>query len=333
MTIPNSDGSLVRIYWEPFYDGHLESYEDGVRNTYGEGDLLPEGIFMVMGSHNKDYSIGREEIWRSFGDDDSSEEENERASFAREINLEMHRGEVFEEIQALNQLGDVEPQSDQLEPITEINNSETDLDQIRRGERIPRTVTEWLALVDHNMERERQGLDYVFPWTNPIEGTHPSPALGSDEEPNEYHFNDVPDHLSHMSLEDGVLRQVNDNSMSWQEHALIHDAPEGELSLNNLAMFQEEPHVTITTNEGELSSRYPLLRDIPSFLLPREIPNGEESMHPNDSSQIPTPSPTSLEMGAQSSQRAVLNHSSFPTNQLAILENMVVPFHLEKVVV
>ena len=70
-TIPISDGSLVRVYREPFYDGHLESYEDGIRNIYGEGKLLPEGIFMVMGSHNEGSSIGREEIWTSFEYDSS----------------------------------------------------------------------------------------------------------------------------------------------------------------------------------------------------------------------------------------------------------------------
>ena len=32
-TIPNSDGAMVRIYREIFYDGHLERYEDGVNNS------------------------------------------------------------------------------------------------------------------------------------------------------------------------------------------------------------------------------------------------------------------------------------------------------------
>ena len=59
--IPNYDRSLVRVYREPFYDGHLKSYEDGIRNTYGKGELLLEGIFMVMGSHNEGSSTGREE--------------------------------------------------------------------------------------------------------------------------------------------------------------------------------------------------------------------------------------------------------------------------------
>ena len=39
---------MVRIYCEPFYDGHLERYEDGVKNSYGQGELFPDGVFMVM---------------------------------------------------------------------------------------------------------------------------------------------------------------------------------------------------------------------------------------------------------------------------------------------
>ena len=98
-TIPNSDGSLVRVYREPFYDGHLESYEDGIKNTYGEGELLPEGIFMVMGSHNEGSSTGREEIWRSFGYDSSSEEERERVIAVREMNLDLLRGECRKKLE------------------------------------------------------------------------------------------------------------------------------------------------------------------------------------------------------------------------------------------
>ena len=98
--------------------------------------------------------------------------------------------------------------------------------------------------------------------------------MGSNEEITECHFTDVPDHLSHMSLEYGVLRQVNDSSMSWKEHALIHDVPGEEFSLNNLAIFQEEPHAITSANGDNLSLLYP---NIPSFLIPREFPIGEES--------------------------------------------------------
>ena len=79
-----------------------------------------------------------------------------------------------------------------------------------------------------------------------------------------------------MSSEDGVLRQVNDSSMSWKEHALIHDAPGEEFSLNNLTIFQEEPHAITSTSGDNLSLLYP---NIPSFPSPRELPIGEESMN------------------------------------------------------
>ena len=51
-TIPNSNGAMVRIYHEPFYDGHLDRYEDGVMNSYGQGELFPDGVFMVMEGGN-----------------------------------------------------------------------------------------------------------------------------------------------------------------------------------------------------------------------------------------------------------------------------------------
>ena len=43
-TIPNFDGSIVRIYREPLYEGHLERYEDGVKNSYVHGQLFLDGV-------------------------------------------------------------------------------------------------------------------------------------------------------------------------------------------------------------------------------------------------------------------------------------------------
>ena len=62
-TIPNSDGAMVRIYYEPFYDGHLEWYEYGVKNSYGQGELFPDGVFMVMEEDNS--SSGSEDDTKS----------------------------------------------------------------------------------------------------------------------------------------------------------------------------------------------------------------------------------------------------------------------------
>ena len=32
--VPNSDGALIRINREPCYDKHLETFEEGIKNTY-----------------------------------------------------------------------------------------------------------------------------------------------------------------------------------------------------------------------------------------------------------------------------------------------------------
>ena len=81
--------------------------------------------------------------------------------------------------------------------------------------------------------------------------------MGSNKEITKCHFTNVPNHLSHMSLEDGVLRQVNDNSMSWKEHALIHDAHGEEFYLNNLSILQGEPHAITSAIGDNLSLLYP----------------------------------------------------------------------------
>ena len=77
-TIPNSDGAMVRIYREPL-NGHLERYDDGVKNSYGHGELFLDGVFMVMDENNN--SPGSEDdtksIWRSFHKLNSSEEERD----------------------------------------------------------------------------------------------------------------------------------------------------------------------------------------------------------------------------------------------------------------
>ena len=105
----------------------------------------------------------------------------------------------------------------------------------RHRGRVPRRVNEWIALTNHNRERESQGLEPIYPWEN-----HPELASGVEvgDKANSSHYSDIVGPLSHLSLEDGNLTQVHDNSLSWEENALINDAPEGEFNLNNLAIFQ-----------------------------------------------------------------------------------------------
>ena len=83
-------------------------------------------------------------------------------------------------------------------------------------------MSEWFALMDRNRERESLGLEPIYPWAN-----HPELATGVEvgDEANT-HYSDVAGPLSHLSLEDGNLTQVHDNSLSWEEDALINDAPE-----------------------------------------------------------------------------------------------------------
>ena len=36
LCVPNSDKALIRINREPCYEKHLETFEEGIKNTYGE---------------------------------------------------------------------------------------------------------------------------------------------------------------------------------------------------------------------------------------------------------------------------------------------------------
>ena len=58
---------MVRIYRGPFYDGHLERYEYGVKNSYEKSELFPNGMFMVMERDNNSprSEEDTESIWRS----------------------------------------------------------------------------------------------------------------------------------------------------------------------------------------------------------------------------------------------------------------------------
>ena len=127
-------------------------------------------------------------------------------------------------------------------------------------------------MIDHNKERESQGLEPIYPWAN-----HPELASVVDVD-DEVSSTRVSGSLYHLSLEDGNLIQVHDHSLSWKEDALINDAPEGEFNLNNLAIFQ-----TPSYSPNNVLSAYPL---IPNFLLPPE----SSSRHNHDLSHIPSSS-------------------------------------------
>ena len=96
------------------------------------------------------------------------------------------------------------------------------IDDARHMGRIPHRVNEWFALIDHNRERESQGLEPIYPRENLPELAG---VVDADDEVSSTRVSDVVGSLSHLSLEDGNLIQVHDNSLSWQEDALINDAP------------------------------------------------------------------------------------------------------------
>ena len=90
--IPNSNGNLVRICREPFIDGYLETYEDGLKNTYGEGSLSVERINLV--NDDEDFPLV---FFMGVGSSESEDEDDVR--FRQEL---IHRelvGEIMYDVQ------------------------------------------------------------------------------------------------------------------------------------------------------------------------------------------------------------------------------------------
>ena len=101
-----------------------------------------------------------ENMFMAMEDSDSFSEENQITKLARMINLEMLRVECSEELEELrrneNQLQGHE-QNDATNLLIEVN----EVNNAKHVGRIPRRVNEWFALIDHNRERERQGLEPI----------------------------------------------------------------------------------------------------------------------------------------------------------------------------
>ena len=104
------------------------------------------------------------------------------------INLEMLEGECSEELEKLrrneNPFQGHEQNNDEINPIIEINHIG----------RIPRRVNEWLALIDHNRERESQGLEPIYPWENHLELAS---VVDADNEFSSTRVSDIAGSLSH----------------------------------------------------------------------------------------------------------------------------------------
>ena len=98
LCVPNSDGALIRINREPCYEKHLETFEEGIKNTYGD-ELLNNAKANIVEAENEVWEYGQpENMFMAMEDFDSSFEEEQIAEIARRINLEMLRNECSEDL-------------------------------------------------------------------------------------------------------------------------------------------------------------------------------------------------------------------------------------------
>ena len=101
LCVPNFDGSLIRINGEPCYEKHLETFEEEIKNTYGD-ELLNNAKANSVEDETETWEYGKpENMFMAMEDYDSSYEEDQIAELARRINLEMLTNECSEELEEL----------------------------------------------------------------------------------------------------------------------------------------------------------------------------------------------------------------------------------------
>ena len=101
LCVPNSDGALIRINREPCYKKHLETFEEGIKNTYGE-ELLNNAKAHFVEDANEVWKYRQpESMLLAMEDFDLSSEENQATQIAKMISLEMPEGECSEELEEL----------------------------------------------------------------------------------------------------------------------------------------------------------------------------------------------------------------------------------------
>ena len=163
LCVPNSDGALIRINREPCYEKHLETFEEGIKNTYGE-ELLNNAKAHIVEDANEVWKYRQlESMFLAMEDSDSSSKENRITEIARRINLEMLEGECLEELEELRR-NDNPFQGHEQNDATNLIMEVDEVDDARHVGRIPRRLNEWFALIDQNRERESQGLEPIYPW-------------------------------------------------------------------------------------------------------------------------------------------------------------------------
>ena len=93
LCVPNSDGALIRINREPCYEKHLETFEEGIKNTYGE-ELLNNAKAHFVEDANEVWKYRQpESMFMAMEDSDVSSKENQTTQSVRMISLEMPEGE------------------------------------------------------------------------------------------------------------------------------------------------------------------------------------------------------------------------------------------------
>ena len=100
LCVPNSDDALIRINREPYYEKHLETFEEGIKNTYGD-ELLNNAKSNLVEDEKGVWEYGQPENMFMAMEDSDSSEEDQIAEIARRINLEMLRNECSEELEEL----------------------------------------------------------------------------------------------------------------------------------------------------------------------------------------------------------------------------------------
>ena len=101
LCVPNFDGALIRINREPCYEKHLETFEEGIKNTYGD-ELLNNVKANIVEAENEVWEYGQpENMFRAMEDSNSSFEKNHIAGNAKRISSEMLRNECSEELEEL----------------------------------------------------------------------------------------------------------------------------------------------------------------------------------------------------------------------------------------
>ena len=167
LCVPNSTGALIRINREPCYEKHLETFEEGIKNTYGD-ELLNNAKANSVEDETETWEYGQpENMFMAMEDSDSSFEEDQVAEIARRINLEMLRDECSEELEELRR-NESQPQGQEqniaINQEQALENPTLEVDETNNVERMPYRVSEWFALMDRNREREILGLEPIYPW-------------------------------------------------------------------------------------------------------------------------------------------------------------------------